>query len=60
MMFPPAEPRSATIAAMNIDDVFGNSTRPYQQDHMKTLEQNSEHTIFVIISDVQLDKPLVR
>jgi DNA polymerase epsilon subunit 2 len=59
MMFPPAEKRETTLEAMNIEDVFGNGTRSSQQKQMYQLEQESVDTLFIIISDVQLDNPQV-
>lgn len=56
---PPPETRQASLEAYDIDDVFGNSTRPAQLNHLRELEAASLDTMFVIISDLRLDKPHV-
>ena len=56
---PPPETRQASLEAYDIDDVFGNSTRPAQLNHLQELEAASVDTMFVIISDLRLDKPHV-
>ena len=55
---PPAESRETTLEAMNIIDVFGNDTREQQMVHMQEMEAKSHDTMFVILSDMMLDRPL--
>eukprot|EP01038_Epipyxis_sp_PR26KG_P013213 gene13213-17712_t len=59
MGFPPAEDRITSLKAIGISDIYGNGTRSNQIVHMEEMEKNSTDTMVVILSDVQLDKPLV-
>lgn len=56
---PPAEERGATIKALGVDDVFGAGIRPQQLLHLQEMEAAQTDQLIVILSDVQLDKPLV-
>jgi hypothetical protein len=56
---PPAEERAATLKAIGVDDVFGSGIRPQQMLHLQELEAAQTDQLLVILSDVQLDKPLV-
>ena len=58
-MLPPAETRVDTLSAMNIDDTLGSGCRPAQLMQMQQLEADAVDQLFVFISDVQLDNPLV-
>ncbi len=58
-MLPPAESRSDTLAAMNIDDTLGSGYRSAQLAQMQELEAEAVDQLFVFMSDVQLDNPLV-
>jgi hypothetical protein len=44
---------------MNIEDVFGNGTRSSQLKHMRKLEEEAVDTLFIVVSDVQLDNEQV-
>ena len=56
---PPAETRDETLVAMGIVDPFGNGTRQQGMQQMQELEAASHDSLFVVMSDVLLDKPLV-
>ena len=56
---PPAEPREKTLNAMSILDTFGNETRQQQVMHMQEIEARSHESLFVILSDLKIDRPLV-
>jgi hypothetical protein len=57
---PPAEERAASIKAVGVDDIFGCGIRPQQMLHLQEMEEAQQDKLLVILSDVQLDKPLVR
>ena len=59
MGFPPSEERDATLSAMSIEDPFGYCLRPQQQLQMKEMETKATEEMFVIMSDIQLDRPMV-
>jgi len=59
MGFPPAEERNSCLNAMGLVDTFGNDTRPNQVLHLEEMEKNSIETTFIIMSDLQLDRPNV-
>ena len=59
MGFPPAESRVKTLASIGITDIFGTNIRPQQLQHLIELENESIDTMFIIISDLQMDKPQV-
>ncbi len=59
MGFPPAEERGQTIAATGITDIFGNGLKAQQLLHLSAMEEASQDSLFIILSDVQLDNPLV-
>jgi DNA polymerase epsilon subunit 2 len=59
MGFPPAEERNDSIGAMGITDIFGSGWRPQHLQQLQELESNSQDTMFIILSDVQLDRPMV-
>lgn len=59
MGFPPAEERNVCLNAMGLVDTFGNDTRPNQILHLEEMERNSIDTTFIIMSDLQLDRPNV-
>ena len=59
MGIPPAEERAASIKAIGVDDIFGSGMRPQQMAHLAEMEAAQEDKLVVILSDVQLDKPLV-
>jgi len=54
------EEREKSLQAVGIDDIFGSGMRPQQMLHMAEMEAVAEDTLLVILSDLQLDKPLVR
>ena len=54
---PPPETRQKTLEAYDIDDVFGNNTRPAQLNHLRELEEAAHDAMFIILSDVHFDKP---
>jgi hypothetical protein len=59
MGLPPAEAREVSIKALNIDDIFGCGIRPHQMLVLSDMEASLDNKMIVILSDVQLDKPLV-
>ena len=59
MGLPPAEPRTTTLQAYGIEDTFETGLRPHQLAGMRELEEKAHDTIFIILSDVHLDKPVV-
>ena len=58
-MLPPSEPRETTLNGINLIDTFGNGTRQSAYLQMQELEVKSHDALFVIMSDVLLDKPHV-
>ena len=56
---PPAEKRMITLNAMNVVDTFGTGTRQDQSEHMRNLEESAHDTLFVVMSDVAMDKAYV-
>lgn len=59
MGLPPSEDRQATLDAMSIQDPFCSGLRPQQYNQMLEMEANATDALFVIMSDIQLDRPLV-
>lgn len=45
---------------MGIADVLGNGYRPQQLQHLAELEAQSIDSMFIILSDIQMEKPMVR
>jgi hypothetical protein len=58
-MFPPEEPRAVTLQSTGIVDVFGNGDSAQQMAVASSLEREATEAMIVIISDLQIDKPLV-
>lgn len=56
--FPPPEPRQRSLEAFMGVNFFGG-TLPMQQQQMMSIEIENEGAMFVILSDVWLDKPVV-
>ena len=59
MSFPPAEDRDEALLKMGVVDPFGNGTRQPQMAQMQALEEIAHDALFVIMSDVLIDKPHV-
>ena len=59
MGFPPAEDRDISLTGMGIKDPFCSELRPAQRQQMLEMEESATDSIFVILSDIQLDRPLV-
>lgn len=59
MGFPQAEQRDFALTAMGIQDPFCPDLRPQQRLHMLEMEESAIESLFVIMSDIQLDRPLV-
>jgi hypothetical protein len=59
MGFPPPETRAVTVQAIGHADTFGTGMTQHQLQRLKELEQQSEDSMFVIISDLHLDKVCV-
>jgi DNA polymerase epsilon subunit 2 len=59
MGFPPAEERNDSLNAMSITDIYGAGWRPQHLLQLQELESNALDTMFIILSDVQLDRPIV-
>ena len=59
MGFPPAENREAALLAMSVQDPFSVSLRASQHQQLLEMEEAATEAMFVIMSDVQLDRPLV-
>lgn len=57
---PFAEDRESSLRALGLSDSFGLGLSSQQYESMLQLERSAETAILVILSDVQLDKPLVR
>jgi hypothetical protein len=57
---PQIEMRDISLQSYGLTNTFGNSTRPSDLIRLYELETHSHDTMFVIISDVHLDAPLVR
>lgn len=56
MGFPPPEKREGTAQAIGQPDMFGTGMTHQQVEVLQQLESESEETMFVILSDVHLDK----
>jgi DNA polymerase epsilon subunit 2 len=56
---PPSEDRATTLSAMSLQDPFGYCLRPQQHAQMLELETAATESLFVILSDIQLDRPSV-
>jgi len=62
MSLPPAEPRELSLKALGVEegDLLGSGVRSQQMMlHLAEMEAAAEDQLLVILSDVQLDKPLV-
>jgi hypothetical protein len=59
MELPPAEERQAALTAMGIQDPFCSELRPQQLQQMLEMEVAATESIFVVMSDIQLDRPVV-
>ena len=59
MGLPPGEERQVTLNAIGTSDVFGTGLRGQQLLQMQQLEEQDINTFFVILSDVQLERPQV-
>jgi DNA polymerase epsilon subunit 2 len=57
--FPPAETRESSLSAMSIDDPFSLCIRPQRRLEMQAMEEEAVESFFVIVSDLQLDRPAV-
>ncbi|CAN0186838.1 unnamed protein product [Pylaiella littoralis] len=57
--FPPIEDREDSLRALGRADLFGTGVNPQQMERMRQLEVKATDTMFVIVSDVNLDKPQV-
>jgi hypothetical protein len=56
MGFPPPETRAVTVQAIGHADTFGTGMTQHQLQRLEELEHQSEDSMFVIISDLHLDK----
>ena len=56
MGFPHMESRNETLNAMNITDNLDSLQRPQKLEQLQQLEEESVSSMFVILSDVQLDR----
>ena len=56
MGFPEMEERTETLNAMNITDTLDSLLRPQKLEQLSNLEVGSLSSMFVILSDVQMDK----
>lgn len=45
--------------AMSVQDPFSVAMRAHEYRRQQEMEEDSGDTIFVILSDIQLDKPMV-
>lgn len=59
MGLPPGELREMSMNAIGTPDIFGTGLRLGQMQQMKILEEEAVSHFFVIISDIQLDRPQV-
>lgn len=59
MGLPQAEQRDFALTAMGIQDPFCPELRPQQRLQMLEMEESATDSLFVIMSDIQLDRPLV-
>ena len=59
MGFPPSENREDALLAMSVQDPFSVAMRAHEYRRQQEMEEDAGDTIFVILSDVQLDKPMV-
>ncbi|CAM9215034.1 unnamed protein product [Ascophyllum nodosum] len=57
--FPPIETREDSLRALGRADLFGTGVNPQQMERMRQLEIKASDAMFVIVSDVHLDKPQV-
>ena len=60
MGLPPGEERYNTLNAIGTRDSFGTGLRGQQWNQMMELEEEDVNTFFVILADVQLDRPQVK
>ena len=56
---PPAEDRDKTLKSTGITDIFGNGDSAQQMINSYELECNALDSMFIIISDLQIEKPSV-
>ncbi|KAG5179611.1 DNA polymerase alpha/epsilon subunit B-domain-containing protein [Tribonema minus] len=59
MGFPPPELRKATALAIGQPDLFGTGMTHQQVELLDNLEGDAEESMFILLSDVHLDKPAV-
>lgn len=59
MGFPPAEERIDSLAALGLTDTFGAGWRTQHLLHLQELESNSTQSMFIILSEVHIDKPQI-
>eukprot|EP01041_Mallomonas_annulata_P009213 gene9213-19109_t len=52
-----SESRAVSMEAIGVVDIFGNNFRSSQMSQMKELEDMAVDTMFVFLSDMQLDRP---
>eukprot|EP00041_Stephanoeca_diplocostata_P020566 m.463027 g.463027 ORF g.463027 m.463027 type:complete len:579 (+) comp21608_c0_seq2:323-2059(+) len=57
--FPPPEPRSQSMLAFGSLNFFGGQTSATEQDTLYRIETDDTGALFVVLSDVWLDKPQV-
>ena len=57
LMFPPAESRAKSLSAMNLLDPYGKFIRPDKKVQLQEMENESQASMFIILSDILLDKP---
>ena len=60
LCLPFAEDRETSLRALGLTDTFGQGFSSAQLQSMRQLEEGQTESMVVILSDVQLDKPLVR
>lgn len=56
---PPAEGRDGMLQSIGISDVFGNGMGSQQMSQSLELEESSIDTMFIIVSDIQIERPQV-
>lgn len=59
MGFPPPEKRTDSLLAMGTVDPMGLISTPHELRKVRALEEGADDSMFVILSDVHLDKPAV-
>ena len=56
---PPVEEREFSLSRMGIIDPFGNNMRANQLEERRLIEEQSTESMFIVISDIHMDKPQV-